>query len=239
MPTKRTVRYFGNSGFEIVSRAGTRIIIDPFITGNSTCKLKLKDIPAPDLVLVTHGARDHMGDALDICKRSQCMVISEPAVIQHLRKNGIPGERLKSAVWGFVVNFRDVNVRVVQSQHLSRFESGNEVLMGMSLGFIFSTGNDPAFYHPGDTSIFSDIRLFGELYHPEVGLIPVGNALPTAGTELWPREAALVCQWMHLKAAVPTHYCTEDKPREFKKWVKMESPSTKVVIMKSGDVVSL
>lgn len=239
MPTRRQVRYIGNSAFEIVSRAGTRVLIDPYITGNMTCKLKLEDIPAPDLVLVTHGARDHMGDTLEICKRSQCTVISEPAVIQHLRKNGIPNERLRSAVWGFVIDFKDVSARVVQSQHISRFESGGEMLTGMSLGFIVRTGNDPAFYHPGDTSIFSDIRLFGELYRPQIGLLPVGNAMPTVGTELWPREAALVCKWMHLKAAVPTHYCTDDKPREFKRWAKVESPDTRVIVMKSGDVVNL
>ncbi len=239
MPTKRQVRYMGNSGFEIVSRAGTRVIIDPYITGNITSTIKVEELTPPDLVLVTHVARDHMGDTLEIGKRSKGTVISEPAVIQQLRNNGVPGARLKTAVWGFVYEFKAVHVRVVQSQNISRFQSGNDMLTGMSVGFIFSTGNDPAFYHPGDTSIFSDIRLFGELYHPQVGLIPVGNATPHSGTELWPREAAMVCKWMHLKAAVPTHFCTPDKPREFKKWVKEESPETKVIVMKSGDVVNL
>jgi len=229
---EREIHFLGHSAFEITTAQGTRLLIDPYITQNAACPYTLEQIRDPDIILVSHGAADHYGDTLELAQRSQCVILCDPAVRRHLSMKGIPQERLRLGVWGFSIGFRDVNIRVVESRHLSIVATETEMLSGMGLGFIINTGAEGAIYHPGDTSIFSDARLIGQLHRPKVGML-------TAATEMTPYEAALMANWLGLEYAIPMHYRDPGVAEEFVQHLKREAPNAKPLVMSPGQRVKV
>ena len=134
-------------------------------------------------------------------------------------------------------DYKGLRIRAVESHHGSWLEYEDGVLSAIPLGFILYTESGLGIYHPGDTSIFSDLKLFGELYCPQIGLLPVGLATGGEGKyELNAEEAAIVTKWMGLKMVIPMHYAKDSPaPRDFAHYVHRESPDTRVVIMEPGE----
>jgi L-ascorbate metabolism protein UlaG (beta-lactamase superfamily) len=228
------LRYLGNSAFEMATERGLRIYIDPHIRGNELCPVVLDDLLPADLILVSHGAKDHMGDAPELSRRFRCPVVCDPGVAHYLRNQGITENQIILMVWGMVWSFRGLKIRAVESRHISFLREGPSAITGLSLGFIITTESGLNLYHSGDTSIFSDLKLFGQLYRPDVGCILVGN-YPGALAELSPEEAALAAKWLGLKWAIPMHYEKGSaEPHRFMKAVKRLSPKTKVLLMEPG-----
>lgn len=133
------LKYYGVSAFQLTTESGTRVLIDPYITGNEQCPISLDELEPSDLLLATHAAGDHMGDALEIAKRTNCMVWSDSAVTMHLLKNGIPAEQVKGMAYGYVRRFKGVTVRAVQAWHASILRTVGPPLYGTPLGFIIYT----------------------------------------------------------------------------------------------------
>jgi L-ascorbate metabolism protein UlaG (beta-lactamase superfamily) len=230
-----SLRFLGNSAFEILSEKGVRILIDPHIRGNQLCPISLDDLEPADLILVSHAAKDHMSDAPELARNFQCPVICDPAVAYFLKSQGGPDEKIISMVWGQVFPYRGLKVRALESKHISFFRNGPIPITGLPLGFILYTESDLRIYHSGDTSIFSGLELFGELYRPDIGLILVGN-YPGALAELSPEEAAMAVKWLRLKVAIPMHYEKGSaEPQQFVESVKRQSPRTQAIIMEPGE----
>ena len=228
------LRYFGNSAFEILSEKGIRILIDPHITGNSLCPLSLNEISPAELILVSHAAKDHMGDAPELARKFGCSVVCDPATAYHLRSKGLPEKQVVGMIWGQVWPFRNLQIRALESKHVSFRMDGASATIGPPLGFIIGTESGFKFYHSGDTSIFSDLKLFGQLYRPDVGLILVGN-YPGALAELSPAEAALAVKWLGVKWAIPMHYEKGSmEPQQFIRAARQYSPKIKTIIMQPG-----
>jgi L-ascorbate metabolism protein UlaG (beta-lactamase superfamily) len=236
------IRYFGISAFEITSEKGVKVLIDPCITGLRGIKFSpvgLEAFPRLDIILVSHAAEDHLGDTLEIARQTGCDVMAAKDVATYLRKKGINPAKILSAIWGTLHDYKGLRIKVLESHHGSWLEDEGGVLSHIPLGFILYTESGLGIYHPGDTSIFGDLKLFGELYHPQIGLLPVG--LPIAGNgryELSPEEAAIVTKWMGLKIVIPMHYPRgSSEPQDFALNVHRESPDTKVVVMEPGEEI--
>lgn len=238
---KIQVRYFAVSAFEIVTEKGMRILIDPCITGykgHGVSPVPLDDIKDIDLILLSHGAGDHLGDILPLAKRmTSCPIMCGGEVRRHLVKNGLDDSRFRGSPYGAMREFGGVKVKVVYARHVSFFESGDETLTGAPLGFILFTESGFPIYLPGDTSIFGDMKLYGELYKPQLAMLPVGGVSgPDFTPDMSPEEAALICRWMALKWAVPCHYVEgSDVPQKFAEAVKRDAAATTPVIMKPGE----
>lgn len=201
--TAPTIEYYGLSSYSI-KRNDLHLLVDPWFTGSAW------DTPSPesfddvDYILVTHGAYDHLGDTVPIANGCGAHVITEPAVADHLLDQGIPAEQVTRVIWGNQFDVGDVTCRALETRHLSYFESGNQQLSGTPLGFYFEF-ETVGIYYLGDTSIFSDLKLFGELYAPQIALVPIGAA-PGARAPLPPQEAATVTEWLGVDTVVPVHY---------------------------------
>lgn len=193
--------YHGQSAFEIEHR-GTRILVDPWFDDNPHTDVSPDEFTDVSTVLVTHGAFDHLGDAPEIAVRNDAELVCDFATHTVLSKRGFPEELLQGYIYGAVHDSDDWSAKVVEAQHLSSFP--DEGIIGPALAYIIRIGGE-RIYHMGDTSIFGDIKLFGELYEPTVTLIPVGE---TEGyfTELHPREAAIVADWLPSDLFIPIHY---------------------------------
>ena len=241
---KIELRYFGISAFEITSEKGVKVLIDPCITGFRGIRFSpvgLEAFPKVDIILVSHGSADHLGDTLELAKQTGCDVMGAADVTTYLTRKGIDSEKVRRAVWGQMFDYKGLRIRVLESHHVSWLVYEDGVLSAPPLGFILYTESGLGIYHPGDTSIFSDLKLFGELYRPQIGLLPVGLPLASEGGgkhELSAEEAAMVTKWMGLKMVIPMHYAKDSPdPQEFARYVHRDSPDTKVTIMEPGEKI--
>jgi L-ascorbate metabolism protein UlaG (beta-lactamase superfamily) len=227
--------YLGHSSFKFITERDTIIYLDPFIEGNRDCPIKLADIDKADIVLVTHGAFDHLGQAIEIVKKTGALLISGPDVRVHASSEGVPEEQSRILAWGGEIEIADVTIKSLKADHLSFFKSKTGYLSSIAMSFLITTRDKLRIYAAGDTSIFSDLQLFGQLYRPQIGLMPVGG-FPGYFTELSPSEAALAATWLCLHVAIPIHYPAEKNNGDlFMKICKEIAPHIKVHVLKPGD----
>lgn len=203
LPTTPSLTYYGLSSFELTYE-GKRVVVDPWVDDPDWTDATVSDFEDVDAVFVTHGAYDHLGDAAPIAEASDATVYTEPAVGDHFVREGVPKERVERVIWGNAFETNGLGVRVLETRHLSYFESGDERLSGMPLGFHFELPG-ASLYYVGDTSLFSDLELFVELNEPDVVLLPVGGA-PGDMAPLPPRDAAVAASWLDVDHVVPVHY---------------------------------
>lgn len=216
------IKWLGHSCFII--EGNDRIIIDPYITGNPKCPEKLDNIDV-DIVAVTHAHGDHLGDALKIAKNAKMVAIYE--IIEYASEYGIQGEAINI---GGGIKIGGTEIIMVPAFHSSGFTHANFKFGGaMPAGFIIKSGK--TIYHAGDTCLFSDMKLIGELYKPDVALLPIGGRYTMDA-----RQAAIAAEWIKAKITIPMHYNTWDEIKqdanEFKKMA--EERGANVVILEPG-----
>ncbi len=220
------ITWHGHACFELAG--SRRVLIDPFITGNPLAKVKPEEL-SPEVLLITHGHEDHLGDAVAIAKRAKpkIAVIHEIAVF--LQEQGIEAEGMN--IYGSV-ELDGVRVTMVPALHSSS-HAGR--YMGSACGFVVEL-DGVRVYHAGDTGIFSDMRLIGELFSPDVMLVPMGDRYTMS-----PRIAAKAVELVSPKVAIPMHYATfpilADSAEEFKRLV--EELGIEVVVLEPGESYEL
>ena len=228
--------YYGISFFEIEAQ-GRKILVDPCIRKNRICPIKVEDITKADLILVTHGVPDHLGDALEIQRRTDATIIAGPGVRAHVLSHGVAEDKVIALIWGDFIEVGGIGIRAVECHHLSFFKTGDQYISCLPLSFIIYPEQGTRIYNIGDTSLFSDIKLIAELYRPNIALVPVGGTpLLTGGfTHLPPREAALCTQWVGPEVVIPTHYLEPAEADEFANIVSGIAPAVKIEILKPGE----
>jgi L-ascorbate metabolism protein UlaG (beta-lactamase superfamily) len=189
------ITFLGHSGF-LLDDGAHQLAIDPFLTGNELARHKPDDITC-QYVALTHGHADHFGDTVEIARNNDATVIAAFEICEYLGEQGItrtepgnPGGRVHTD-FGYVA--------FTQAFHSSSYEGR---YMGMPCGLVISMGG-VKFYHCGDTCLFGDMRLIGEIAHPDIAAIPCGDRF-TMGPEL----AARAAQMINPRVAIPIHYAT-------------------------------
>jgi len=216
------LHFLGIAGY-VIEGPRSRIVIDPCLSENPTAPCGPEDLPTPDVILVSHAASDHLGDTLAIARRTGAPVVCGADVRTLLLAQGLPSDQVRATVWGIVVEVGGVLVRPVECHHWSQALLPNGSLVsGVPLGFIVETEPGVRIYHYGDTAIFGDLRLIGELYAPTIGLLgcaqprALADAVPGPGRivtgEMSPREAALAAELLRVDLAVACHYLDTGDP---------------------------
>jgi L-ascorbate metabolism protein UlaG (beta-lactamase superfamily) len=253
-----SVRFLGVAAFEIITAEGKRILVDPYLDANPLSPIKVADLDYLDLLLVTHTAYNHLGDAEAILRRFPDLpLICGADVRGYLMHQGIDGDRLRAVPWGVMVEDAGVCVRPVESHHWSYIQTEDgKVFSSVPLGFVVYTGDDQRIYHSGDTAIFSDLKLLGELYQPTVGLINVGMPRPPQEMaryhpkyltgEMDVKEAVMASRWLGLRYAIPCHYDDPTMPPELVRFQELladvrrtDSTAPEPVILNPGQTLSL
>lgn len=179
--------YYGHSC--IILKGARTVLVDPFFPEGMTP-------PPADIVAVTHGHADHMGVAVDL--KLPTVAINE--VAKYLKSKGIPAEGMNI---GGTITVEGVAFHMVQAVHSSWIEeAGIGCNGGGAAGFVIGMEGKRV-YHAGDTALFSDMKLIGELCHPDVALLPIGGRF-TMG----PEEAMIAAQYIGAPLVIPIHYDT-------------------------------
>jgi L-ascorbate metabolism protein UlaG (beta-lactamase superfamily) len=248
------LQYFGTAGYRIVTSTGKTVLIDPYLDDNPVCPIKAADVEAADVLLITHGAFDHLGTAPALIKRLRPLVVCAKDVAHNLTQvHGIDPDLIRVTIWGLQMEVAGVRLIAVPSQHWSFAVSPSGQLMtGPAVGFIVDAGPGVRIYHQGDSAITQDMRLWGELYRPTVGLMVV--ALPEEGLphmecylsgETSAAEAFLAAEWLGLEHVITSHYQSPDHPdvqsflRLAKATAEAKGYAPRISVLRAGDEIDL
>ncbi len=229
--------WLGHSAFRIEIGSSV-VLIDPFLTGNGVFEASgVSHEAATDgttHVVLTHGHDDHVGDTVDICKRTGATVISVFELVMYLNGKGV--ENVDPVNPGGTVDHDDFDVSFVKAFHSSgTFVDGMPVYLGNPCGVVIRAEGSPTVYHMGDTEIFGDMALVNEIFAPKVGLVPMGDRF-TMGA----RTAAMACErYFNFDMVIPIHYATfpiiDQTPDAF----IAAATGQNVVVAKVGEAIDL
>jgi L-ascorbate metabolism protein UlaG (beta-lactamase superfamily) len=222
------IRFFGVAAYEIVTRDGRRILIDPFLDENPGSPVRSDQLERVDLILVSHAAFDHLGDTEKIARRTGAPVVCGGEVKAFLSAKGIPESQVRATTWGIAVEVAGIQVQPVECHHWSQLRMPDGTYAsGVPMSFVVHADRGVRFYHYGDTAIFGDLKLIGELYRPTIGCVGIANPVEILArvsgpgrlltAEMSPHEGALAARWLGLDQVLPCHYIDPDcdEVREF------------------------
>lgn len=193
------ITWLGHATFKFTTPEGKIVLIDPWTQKNPATPDEFKRIDRVDLMLVTHGHFDHIGDAIDIAKATKPTCVAIVELAGWLESKGV--EHTVGINKGGTINIDGIKVTMTHAIHTSGAEDGTYV--GDACGYVIEFENGRKLYHAGDTCAFSDMQLINELYRPDVALLPIGDYY-TMG----PREAAVAVRMLGVKHVIPMHYGT-------------------------------
>jgi L-ascorbate metabolism protein UlaG (beta-lactamase superfamily) len=200
MPLAMT--WLGHATFLLRSPGGKRLVFDPWITQNPASPDAAKKLGALDLILLSHGHDDHTGDAIPLARSSGAQTIAPFELSEWLQRKGL--QKVTGMNPGGTVRMLGVSITMVPAFHSSSIEDdGRIVYLGPATGYVVTFEDGLTVYYAGDTSIFGDMRLIGEMYRPQIAFLPIGD-LYTMG----PEQAAKACELLGIRQVVPMHYGT-------------------------------
>ncbi len=241
------LQWFGHSAFKITSPGGKVIVIDPFITKNPKTPAELKDLAKlgrVDLILVTHGHGDHVGDSAAIAELTGATIATVSGLGRTFLALGIvpAAQLIRFNMGGTIRPLGDgIAITMVHAEHSSEVvhkdpETGAKTVLpgGAPAGYIIELEDGKTIYHAGDTGVFGDMAFIGSYYEPDVALLPIGGHFTMDPTH----AAYAVRELLKVKTVVPMHYGTvallEGTPEQLR--AALGDYPAEVVVMQPGEV---
>ncbi len=196
--------WLGHSTFKIQTSLGKTIYIDPFLSGNPNCPEQEKVPTACDIIAITHGHPDHLGDTYSIYAKfkPKVVVIFDLGII--LQKNGIDDEDIVGFNVGGTIEVDGIKFSMTPATHSGSVMDGDRLVYGGDpVGYVITLEDGFKFYHSGDTWVMADMELIGKVFEPHVAFLPIGGYFT-----MDPKSAAIAAKMLNVKEVVPMHYAT-------------------------------
>lgn len=223
------INYLSHSTF-IFDDGKHRIIIDPYLTGNPTCKMEVEDVKV-DYIVLTHAHGDHISDLIKITKQNNATVIAVNELANYAIEKGLQAFNMHI---GGAYNFPFGRLKFTIAHHGSALPDGR--YMGVAAGVLLTMG-DIMIYHTGDTGLFLDMKLIGEMNKIDAMCVCIGDCF-TMGID----DAVKAVEFVNPELAIPMHYQTfpviQTNPFEFKEKVEKKL-GKKARVMEYGETITL
>ncbi len=195
------IKWFGHSAFQIVSKEGKSILIDPWLNSPSGDDRFIDELERVDAILITHGHSDHIGNTVEIYKKFKPSVYCIFEIAQYLSTQGVEAVGMNI---GGCVEHDGLKFCMVEASHSSAVIEGNSIIyLGNPAGFVITLENGFKIYHAGDTGLFGGLGMIGEFYKPDLVMLPIGGHFT-----LGPEEAAYAVSLLKPAHIIPMHFGT-------------------------------
>jgi L-ascorbate metabolism protein UlaG (beta-lactamase superfamily) len=196
-----SLTWLGHSAFRLDTPGGKRIYVDPFLSGNPTCPEAEQNPQRVDIVALTHGHSDHVGDTVQLAKKFGAEIVAQVELKGWLGKQGAPVGQLPGINKGGSQEIDGIRFTLTNAFHSSSSDTGE--YLGEAAGLVIRLESGYTLYFAGDTCVFGDMQLIGRLYRPDVAVLPIGDWF-TMG----PDQAAVALELLGVEHCVPCHYGT-------------------------------
>lgn len=195
-----TLTWLGHAAFRIDTPGGKRVYVDPWLE-NPKCPGSERKPERIDLIALTHGHSDHVGETIELARRFACPVVALVELRKWLAEHGLPEDMSQAPNKGGTVEVAGVKVTLTDANHSSSAPNGS--YLGEPAGLVIELEDGTSLYFAGDTNVFGDMELIGRIYSPDVAVLPIGDHF-TMG----PREAAVALELLGVARCVPCHWGT-------------------------------
>jgi len=242
------VTLIGHASFRFISEKGTTIYFDPWLDDNPTTRTKLSQVRKADIVVVTHGHMDHVGDALALCQKTGAKFVGSYEMTLVAESQGLkPARQIVGINPGGSAKIKDVTLTMTPAHHSTSMsptlargaapENGYFHADGGVGGFVLAFDNGITVYNSSDTCLFSDMQLISQMHGPQIAILPVGGVY-TMGV----REAARAASFIRPEVLIPCHYGNVvGQPadiNQLKREVQFLSANTEVAAVKPGQTLT-
>jgi len=229
-----TLTWLGHATYRMDAPSGKRIYVDPFLNGNPKCPENELEPERVDVIALTHGHGDHVGDTLALAEKFSPTIVAPVeladwfAWVKNIKDVRDPNK-------GGTVDVDGVKITLTHAQHSSSLELEDGIrYAGEPVGFVFDFGEGSKIYFAGDTNVFGDMALIKRLYEPDVAVLPIGGHFT-----MDPREAAVALELLGVKRCIPCHYGTfpilTGTPAELREL----APDVEILEMEPGETIEL
>ena len=196
------ITWLGHATVLVTTAKGTNILVDPFISGNPKYPQDFELPSKLPYILLTHGHGDHISDAAPVARKHGSTVVAIYELADYMGAQGV--EKTLGMNLGGTVQLDDVEATMVDARHSAAAQDAKGThYVGVAVGYVLALAGGPVIYIAGDTDVFGDMKLIGDIYKPEIAVLPIGGHY-TMG----PRQASHAARLIGAKTILPTHFGT-------------------------------
>ncbi|HEY6030039.1 MAG TPA: metal-dependent hydrolase [Gaiellaceae bacterium] len=196
-----SLTWLGHASFRLDTPGGKRVYVDPFLSGNPKCPEGELSPERVDIIAITHGHGDHVGDTVQLAKKFGPQIVCQVELKGWLGKQGAPVGELPGINKGGSQEVDGIRFTLTNAFHSSSSDDG--AYLGEACGIVVELENGFKVYFAGDTCVFGDMQLIGRIYEPDLAVLPIGDWFTMS-----PKEAAVALELLGVKRCVPCHYGT-------------------------------